>query len=69
MVDCGHCHRPIEPGDLIVFEDRGPIHVRCWLVDDSKEMRPLTHLIRRSQRLIDESRRRLGRWLHRASLI
>ena len=60
VVKCGHCRLPIEDSDLVVaFEGAGLIHVRCWRVSDSETSRQSSNLVRRSRKLIDESRRRL----------
>ena len=57
---CGHCRLPIEDSDLVVlFEDGRLIHVGCWRVSDSATSRQSSDLVRRSRKLIDDSRRRL----------
>jgi hypothetical protein len=57
-VTCGHCHLPIEPGEIIVeFDNGATIHLRCWRVDESKMLREASDLVQRSQTLIGDSRR------------
>jgi hypothetical protein len=57
---CGHCRLSIEDSDVVViFEDGRLIHVGCWRVSDSAMSRQSSGLVRRSRKLIDDSRRRL----------
>ena len=57
---CGHCRLPIEDSDVVViFEDGRLIHVGCWRVSDSATSRQSSDPVRRSRKLIDDSRRRL----------
>jgi len=57
VVCCGHCRLPIEETDFIVpFEDATVIHVRCWRVDETAQVRELSALVRRSRKMIQESR-------------
>ena len=57
---CAHCRFPIEDSDVVViFEDGRLIHVGCWRVSDSVTSRQSSDRVRRSRKLIDDSRRRL----------
>jgi len=57
---CGHCRLPIEESDgVVIFEDGRLIHVGCWRVSDSATSRQSSDLVRRSRKLIDNSRRAL----------
>ena len=58
VVCCGHCRFPVEDTDFIVpFEDATVIHVRCWRVDQTGQLRELSALVRRSRKMIEESQR------------
>ena len=58
VVCCGHCRLPIEETDFIVpFEDATVIHVCCWRVDETAQLHELSARVRRSRKMIEESRR------------
>jgi hypothetical protein len=58
---CGRCSDPIESHDIVVPFDNGDvIHVRCWRVGETQQRcRESRTLIQKSQKLIDESGRKL----------
>jgi len=58
---CSRCSDPIESHDIVVPFDNGDvIHVRCWGVGETeKRCRESRTLIQKSQKLIDESGRKL----------
>jgi len=58
---CSRCSDPIESHDSMVPFDNGDvIHARCWRVGETeKRCRELRTLIQKSQKLIDESGRKL----------
>jgi hypothetical protein len=58
---CSRCSDPIESHDIVVPFDNGDvIHVRCWRVGETQQRcRESRTLIQKSQKLIDESGRKL----------
>lgn len=68
VVACGHCRLPIEPHEIIVeFDNAATIHVRCWRVDEPQMVRETSDLVRRSQKLIEDSRRRIDQTKSRSA--